>query len=149
MAGIYELTDTWNSGGTTFAAIKMNVTDTASASGSKLLDLQVGAVEKFAVTKTGAVRVPGDFSVNTDKFVITASSGNTVIAGTASIAGDVAINTDKFTVTAASGNTVIAGTLDVTGNVATSGTLACDTSLTIGSTTITEAQLIALLATLE
>lgn len=63
MAGIYELTDTWNSGGTTFSAVKMNVTDSASASGSKLIDLQVGAVEKFAVTKTGLTRTAGAVNI--------------------------------------------------------------------------------------
>lgn len=63
MAGIYELTDTWNSGGTTFSAVKMNVTDSASASGSKLIDLQVGAAEKFAVTKTGLTRTAGAVNI--------------------------------------------------------------------------------------
>jgi hypothetical protein len=39
---IFDLTDTWNAGGTTFTAIKMNATDTASAAGSLLIDLQIG-----------------------------------------------------------------------------------------------------------
>ena len=52
---IYDMTDTWNAGGTTFTSIKMNVTDTASAAGSLLLDLQVAAASKFSVSKTGAV----------------------------------------------------------------------------------------------
>lgn len=55
MAFIYDLTDTWNAGGTTFSAIKMNVTDTASAAASKLITLQVGGVERFGVDKAGAV----------------------------------------------------------------------------------------------
>lgn len=65
MAFIYDLTDTWNAGGTTFSAIKMNVTDTASAAASKLITLQVGGVERFGVDKAGAgafgsaVRVAG------------------------------------------------------------------------------------------
>ena len=50
---IYDLTDTWNSGGTSYAGIKMNVTDAASASDSKLLQLQVGSADKFAVDKSG------------------------------------------------------------------------------------------------
>ena len=41
------MTDTWNDGATTFNAIKMNVTDTASASGSLLFDLQVGGASKL------------------------------------------------------------------------------------------------------
>lgn len=52
---IYDLTDTWNAGGTTFNAIKMNVTDTASAAGSMLIDLQVGGVSRFSITKGGAL----------------------------------------------------------------------------------------------
>jgi hypothetical protein len=56
---IFDLTDTWNAGGTTFTAIKMNVTDTASAAGSILIDLQVGGVSQFKVTKAGAVTAVG------------------------------------------------------------------------------------------
>jgi hypothetical protein len=54
MADIYNLTDTWNSGGTTFTSFKMNVTDTASASGSKFCDFQISGTTKFKVNKTGA-----------------------------------------------------------------------------------------------
>jgi hypothetical protein len=53
---ISNLTATWNSGGTTFSAIKMDVTDTASAAASMLLDMRVATVEKFAVTKAGLGR---------------------------------------------------------------------------------------------
>ena len=48
---IYNMVDTWNNGATTFTAIKMDVTDTASAVGSRLLDLQVGSTTRFHVTK--------------------------------------------------------------------------------------------------
>jgi hypothetical protein len=53
---IFDLTDTWNAGATNFTAIKMNVTDTASAAGSLLIDLQVGGASKAAITKTGGFR---------------------------------------------------------------------------------------------
>jgi hypothetical protein len=53
MANIYDLSDTWNDGATTFKGIGLNVTDTASASGSLLMDLQVGGVSKFSVRKDG------------------------------------------------------------------------------------------------
>jgi hypothetical protein len=56
---LYQLSDVWNAGGTTFTAIKMSVTDTASASGSLLMDLQVGGVSQFKVSKTGAVTAVG------------------------------------------------------------------------------------------
>ena len=55
---IFGMTDTWNAAGTTFTAIQMNVTDTASASGSLLLDLQVGGASKFSVGKNGQVLIP-------------------------------------------------------------------------------------------
>jgi hypothetical protein len=54
---IRSVTDTWTDGGTTYTAIKMNVTDSASASGSLLQDLQVGSATKFKVAKTGATTV--------------------------------------------------------------------------------------------
>lgn len=48
-----NLAATWNASGTTFTAVKMNVTDTASAAGSLLLNLQVGSASQFSVTKAG------------------------------------------------------------------------------------------------
>jgi hypothetical protein len=50
---IYNMVDTWNASGTTFYAIKMDVTNTASAAGSLLLDLQVAGISKFKVDKNG------------------------------------------------------------------------------------------------
>mgnify|MGYP003343635391 FL=1 len=70
-----------------------------------------------------------DFAVNTNKFTVTASSGNTAVAGTLGVTGvgtfsstlscvsDFAVNTNKFTVTASSGNTAVAGTLAVTSDL--------------------------------
>ena len=58
MAYIYDIADTWNASGTVFTAIKMSVTDTASAAGSLLMDLQVGGMSQFKVTKAGRVEVP-------------------------------------------------------------------------------------------
>jgi hypothetical protein len=95
----------------------------------------------FSASGTGAVT--GDFAINTNKFTVTAASGNTAVAGTlavtgastltgaTAVTGDFAVNTNKFTVTAASGNTLVAGTLAVTGAATLSSTLAA------GNTTIT------------
>ena len=55
MAYIYDLSDQWAASGTTFTAIKMNVTDTASAAGSLLMDLQVGGASKFSVDKNSVI----------------------------------------------------------------------------------------------
>ena len=69
MANIYDLSDTWNAGGTTFTAIKMSVTDTASAAASLLMDLQVGGVSRLSVAKTGAIRVTeGSYPATTNLF---------------------------------------------------------------------------------
>jgi len=51
---VRDMTQTWNAGGVTFTALKLNITDTASAAASLLLDLQVGAVSKFSVRKDGS-----------------------------------------------------------------------------------------------
>lgn len=48
---INNITDTWNSSGTTFTGIKFNVTDTSSAAASLLMDLQVGGASKLSVRK--------------------------------------------------------------------------------------------------
>jgi len=55
-ANIYDMVDTWNDGATTFTAIKMNVTDTASASESLLMDLQVDGVSRFSVGPFGGTK---------------------------------------------------------------------------------------------
>lgn len=57
-----NIAETWNdgAGGTvTFTGIKGNWTDTASAAGSLLMDLQVGSVSKFKVTKAGDITTGG------------------------------------------------------------------------------------------
>jgi hypothetical protein len=77
-SNIYDLADTWNDGATTFTAIKMNVTDTASAAASKLLDLQVGGVSRFTVAKGGDVIA---VSLSTGVISPTASNGWTAIGG--------------------------------------------------------------------
>ena len=99
MAYIYDLTDTWNAGGTTFYGIKMNVTNSASASGSKLLSLQVSGSEKFGVDKDGNVGVgvtspSGRLHTALDTTFAWGgawSSGAAVFGGTSSTSGAVAI----------------------------------------------------------
>jgi len=73
---IFDLTDTWNAGGTTFTAIKMNATDTASAAGSLLLDLQVGGVSQASVSKAGNLTIAGNLIVPNGKGIdFSATSG--------------------------------------------------------------------------
>lgn len=52
---ISNFTQLWNSAGTTYNAIKVNVTNSASGALSKLIDLQIATVSMFNVSKTGQV----------------------------------------------------------------------------------------------
>lgn len=53
MAYIYDMSDTWNAVGTTWFGIRINVTNTASASASRLLSLRVSGTELFGVDVNG------------------------------------------------------------------------------------------------
>lgn len=57
------VTATWNDGVDTFNAIDVNVTDTASAAASRLLNLRVGGTTVFEVDKAGNVDISGKLTV--------------------------------------------------------------------------------------
>jgi hypothetical protein len=117
-------------------------TMTIDAGGAAALNLGTGSANAVSISKSGVtttvngaltvtqagsfsstLAVTSDFSVNTNKFTVTAATGNTSVGGTLSSAGDFAVNTNKFNVTASNGNTSVAGTLGVTGNTTLSGNL--------------------------
>jgi hypothetical protein len=54
-ASAADLVAIWNNVATTFSGIRLDVTDTASAAGSFLINLLVGGAARFQVTKAGAV----------------------------------------------------------------------------------------------
>lgn len=54
---VLNLSQTWNGAGATFTAILMNVTNTASASGSMLMDLQIAATSVFNFSKNGLLTI--------------------------------------------------------------------------------------------
>lgn len=54
-----DMTQTWNSSGVTFTGIKTNVTDTASATQSSLMDLQTAGTSQFFARKDGWVAAGG------------------------------------------------------------------------------------------
>ena len=56
---LLNISSTWNGGAQTFYGIKLNVTNTSSASTSRLLDLLVGGTSKFAVDTDGNVTFSG------------------------------------------------------------------------------------------
>jgi hypothetical protein len=53
-APVLNVTQTWNDGAVTFTGILANFTNTASAAASLLIDLQVGGISQFKVTRGGA-----------------------------------------------------------------------------------------------
>lgn len=61
-----SLTQTWNASGVTFKGIDVNVTDTASASGSLLMDLRVGGASRFSVSKSGDTATSGRITTSSN-----------------------------------------------------------------------------------
>ena len=86
------MTDTWNDVSVPFTAIKMNVADINSAVSSKLIDLQVNGISKFAVNKLGEI-IKGTLTIPQVDYLedaITALSGAgiahvDIIANTAAV----------------------------------------------------------------
>jgi len=52
---VIDATQTWNNAATTFTGIRFDVTDTASAAGSLLMDLRVGGSSALSVSKSGVL----------------------------------------------------------------------------------------------
>jgi hypothetical protein len=55
------INQTWNSGATAFNPLRMNITNTTSATTSTLMDLKVGGISKFSINKDGGWKVTGPF----------------------------------------------------------------------------------------
>lgn len=60
---VITATQTWNAGGVTFTGWKLNITSTASAAGSLLMDLQLAGVTQFNVTKGGLITATGGLAI--------------------------------------------------------------------------------------
>jgi hypothetical protein len=56
---VLDLAQTWNASGTTFSALRVNVTNTNSAAASLLMDLQVGGTSRFAISRQGLFSILG------------------------------------------------------------------------------------------
>lgn len=94
-----NITQTWNASGTLFdAPIFENITNTASATGSLLVDLEVGGSTKFSIDKIGTLNLAGNTNVTSGQYVGNASGAN----GT----GNIVFN---------STNTPYVGQFDITG----------------------------------
>lgn len=68
------LTQTWNAGAVTFSGLKVNITDTASASPSSLLDLQRNSTSLFSVGNDGNLRLGA-----TTAFIINTNSTGSIV----------------------------------------------------------------------
>ncbi len=91
----------------------------------------LGGVKTF----TSRINANAGIAVDTDKFTIADTTGNTAIGGTLAVTGvttltgalnangGIAVDTNKFTVADGTGNTDIAGTLEVDGNTVLNGGL--------------------------
>ena len=77
------MAQTWNAGATTFTAIKMNVTDTASAAGSALMDLQLAGTTVLRLQKNGLLQFGG----TTSSFPALSRAGSQLIIGLADASG--------------------------------------------------------------
>lgn len=109
-------TATWNSGGVTFKNIFSNVTCTACANASALIDLQLGGVSKFTITKASGVTI--------DSGAATTTIGD-VVGGT----NTVTYNAANGDMTVGGSGTLSANTLSLTnGLLATSGTFSTSVS---------------------
>jgi hypothetical protein len=116
MAFIYDLSDTWNNAGISFNGIKLNATDTASASGSKLIDLQINGASKFTVGKTGNVIATGLIESTVGGFRFPDGTTQTTKATVNSVSGTGTVNGITLTGSVTdSGSLTLGGTL---GNIA-------------------------------
>ncbi|MER9627416.1 hypothetical protein [Mesorhizobium sp. M0296] len=66
----------WNNIATTFTALKVSVTDTASAAGSLLADFQIGGASMLTISKTGSVRGWSTTTAGTPSFFYRGTSGS-------------------------------------------------------------------------
>lgn len=77
---IYNMSDLWSNSLQQYAAIAMNVTDTASLANSHLLKLQVGSVNRFTVDKSGNISANSFYGSGT-VFAPTISTNGSIFAG--------------------------------------------------------------------
>ena len=125
---VLNIASTWNNGSNKFDAIKVNVTNTASANTSLLMDLQVGGASKFKVGLDGTVTLPGDGNFDGDVTI----GGDLAVNG-----GDITSTSATFNLLNTSGCTTVnaftnAGTLQIG---KTSGTATINNPTVVGSQT--------------
>ena len=109
----------------TLAAGNTTITGTLSTSGAATLNsasVTNNATVGGTLGVTGATGIDGNFDINTNKFTVNATSGNTAIAGTLGVTGA----------------TTLSSTLGVTGNTTVGGTLGVTGESTLASATVSD-----------
>ena len=99
------MTGTWNTAGVVDAAFKMNITNSASGAGSKLIDLQVGGSTEFNVDVAGNGVLNGSLAINGGTALATTNqngTGNLVLTTGAALVSPTI--TTSFTPTSAAGS---------------------------------------------
>lgn len=86
-APVLSLSQTWNNAGVTFTGALLNITDTASTSGSFLFDVQKDALSKFHVTNAGTARFLRQDQTNTAFQLFLRKTGNSVSSAGAIASG--------------------------------------------------------------
>jgi hypothetical protein len=75
-----SLSQTWNGSSVTFDAITVGITDTASADASRLIEAQVGGVDKFVVRKDGVLSLNTSTQTGVLSLVQDGASQSTVLS---------------------------------------------------------------------
>lgn len=105
-----NMTQEWNDSGVAFSGFKLDITDTASSSGSNLIDIRIGGSNRFRVDKDGSIFTPssrhdayGYYNTGSDEYLrnygilwrytalITWSDQNNGISGTPTSIGRPAV----------------------------------------------------------
>jgi hypothetical protein len=143
--GTVQINGTGGIAGPAAAALVIDATGAQNIDigGANATTINIGRATQLAallgnVTVAGTLGVTGDFSVNTNKFSVTAATGNTLVAGTLTgsaatgFAVDSSVNqplklgtaatTTAVTISRAGQTTTVAGLLTVTGNSTFTGT---------------------------
>ena len=133
-APVLNMSQTWNSSGVTFTGLRFNATNTLSASGSFLLDLQIGGTSNFAVRRYTS----GPYITlnNNGAWIGGKSVSGTnlmVLSGNPSGADSAALSTDNFYVGSSIGLGFCAGSVGSNSTVDTILTRRAAANLRLGA----------------
>jgi len=107
------------------------VSGNLTVSGSTNLDnTTIGGT--FLCSGTSTFSSSSSFSSDVDVSGALTVNGNTSVGGTFSSSGDLSVNTNKFSVDASTGNTTVSGDISVSGNETVSGNSTIDGNLSVG-----------------